>query len=189
MTFPPPPNEDRNLEAAKIAAAMLRFQEPLAHLMSGHTPEGMPKTGVDSYTFFPGARPVLRDQVAAYLAGLPSPAVLAPTTARGLISLILLQELTGERHAVMQHELDNQCGLLSESAPGADSDRVLLEFDDESHLFSLAAVRQLARRFGILVGWNVGPCNEPDRAEWRINLFGLDGHRYSKGVGPPPVDQ
>lgn len=189
MTFPQPPNEDRSLEAAGIAAAMLRFQEPLAHLMSAHTPEGMPKVGVDSYTFVPGPQTVMRSQVAAYLAGLPSPAVLAPTTARGIIALILLHELAGERRTAMQHELGNQSGILSSSAPGTDTDRVLLEFDDESHVFSLAAVRLLAQRYGILVGWNVGPCNEPDQAEWRMNLFGGDGQRYSKGVCRPPFAQ
>jgi hypothetical protein len=184
-----PAPEDLVLEAAEIAAAMLRFQEPLAHLMSTSTPEGQPVVGVDSYAFYPSPRRVMRDQVATHLAALPSPAFLAPTTARGMVTVILLEELTGERRAVLQRELDNQITGVSELAPGSDTDRVLLEFDDESHLFSLAAVRLWARRYGILVGWNIGPCNEPARAEWRMNLIGGDGKRYSKGLGWPPRDR
>ncbi len=181
MASPASAYDERGLEAAEIVAAMLRFQEPLAKPMSTHTPEGMPVVGVDSYLFLPSPRPVRRDQLAAHLASLPCPALLAPTTARGIVGLILLNELTGERRTVMERELDNQSALLAESAPGSETDRVLLEFDDESHLFSLAAVRLLARCYGILVGWNVGPCNEAGRAEWRMNLFGGDGSGSRRG--------
>ena len=183
MAAPVLANDDMSLEAAQLAAAMLRFQEPLAHLMSAHTPEGLPVVGLDAYAFVPSPRMVARDQVAAYLAGLPSPAMLAPTTVRGIVSLILLQELTGERRAAMQHELDNQGAALNHHAAAADTDRVLLEFDDEVHLFSLGAVRLWARRYGVLVGWSIGRCSEPTRAEWRFDLLGGDGHRYSKGFG------
>lgn len=189
MASPAPAYDDRGLEAAEIVAAMLRFQEPLARPMSKHTPEGMPVVGVDSYVFLPSSRPVRRDQLAAHLASLPCPALLTPATARGIVGLILLNELIGERRTTMQRELDNQSGLLAESAPGSDTDSVLLEFDDESHLFSLGAVRLLACRYGILVGWNVGPCSDAGRAEWRMNLFGGDGQRFSKGVGWPSTDQ
>lgn len=183
MAAPALAQDDLPLEAAQLAAAMLRFQEPLAHLMSKHTTEGMPVVGVDSYAFVPSPKMVPRNRVVAYLATLPSPAMLAPTTVRGVVSLILLQELTGERRAAMQHELDNQRSILAESVSGSDSDRVLLEFDEESHLFSLGAVRLWAQRFGILVGWSMCPCGEPTRAEWQINLLGGDGHRYSKRFG------
>lgn len=179
-------NEDRNLESAEIAAAMLRFQEPLANPMGTSIPPGMPIVGVDSYAFLPSPRPVMRDKMAAHLAALSSPALIAPTTARGIVSLILLQELAGERRSAMQRELDNQSSMLSELAPGPDTDRVLLEFDEESHVFALGALRLWARRYGILVGWNIGPCDERGRAEWRLNLFGGDGKRFSKGVGWPP---
>lgn len=175
--------DDLPLEAARLAAAMLRFQEPLAHLMRKHTTAGMPIVGVDSYSFLPSPKAVPRDRVAEYLAALASPAMLAPTTLRGLVSLFLLQDLTGDRRAAMQHELDNQCAILAECAPGSDADRVLLEFDEEVQLFSLAAVRLWAQRFGVLVGWNICRCSEPTRAEWRLHLLGGDGHRYSKRFG------
>jgi hypothetical protein len=183
MAAPALAQDDLPLEAAQLAAAMLRFQEPLAHVMSAHTPEGMPVVGVDAYAFLPSSRRVPRDQVAQYLAALPDPAMLAPTTIRGIVGLILLQELTGERRTAMQHALDNQAAALTEYASAADTERVLLEFDEESHLFSLGAVRLWAQRFGVLVGWNMGRCDEPTRAEWRFKLFGGDGHRYSQPFG------
>lgn len=172
-------------EAAEIAAAVLRFHEPLAHLSSSGTPEGRPVVGVDACVFLPSSAPIRKDRVPDYLAGLPCPAFLVPTTLRGFISLILLDDLTGERRAAMQHELDNQTTGLTESAPGADSDRVLLEFDDEANVFSLGSVRRWAGQYPIFVGWNVAPCADPSRAEWQLNLFGGDGRRYSRGVGPP----
>lgn len=81
----------------------------------------------------------------------------------------------------MQHELDNQSAAMRHYAAAADTDRVLLEFDEETHLFPLSAVRLWAQRYGVLVGWNMSRCNEPTRAEWRFNLLGGDGHRHSKG--------
>ena len=183
MTAPALANDDLPLEAAQLAAAMLRFQEPLAHQTSAHTPDGLPVVGVDAYAFVPSPRMVARDQVAAYLAALPGPAMLAPTTIRGIVSLILLQELSGERRAAMQHQLDNHSAAMRHYAAAADTDRVLLEFDEEAHLFSLGAVRLWAQRYGVLVGWNMNRCNEPTRAEWRFDLLGGDGHRYSKEFG------
>ncbi|MGE0353448.1 MAG: hypothetical protein AB7Q69_09425 [Gemmatimonadales bacterium] len=171
------------LQAAEIAAAMLRFQEPLAHVPGTHTPAGMPAVGVDAYAFVPSSRPVSRNRLAEHLAALPSPAFLAPTTARGVVGLVLLHELGEERRAAMQRQLDNHAAVLAELAPGSGSDRVLLEFDEESHVFSLAAVRLWARRFVVLVGWNIGPCGDPSRAEWQINLFAGDGRRFSSGAG------
>ena len=175
--------QDVRLEAAEIAATILRFQEPLAHLSSSSTPEGLPRVGVDAYKFMPSSRLILRHEVPSYLAALPCPAFLAPTTVRGCISVMLLDELAGERRRVMEHDLANQSTGLTESAPGPDSDRVLLEFDDEARVFSLAALRLWAGLYPIFVGWNVVRCSNPNRAEWQLNLFGGDGHRYSKGVG------
>ena len=175
--------DNENLEAARLAAALLRFQEPLAHPMSASTPEGHPVIGVDAYVFMPSSRRILRSDVPTYLAGLASAAFIAATTTRGMFTLLLLHELSGERRTSMQKELDNQHAGLLGLAPGPDTDRVLLEFDEESHLFSMAAVRLWAQRFALTVGWNIEPCPEPDRAEWRLYLIGGDGHRYSREVG------
>ena len=170
-------------EAAALAAAILRFQEPLAHLPSTSTPAGMPVVGVDAYVFLPSVRRVPRAGIEDYLAALPGPALLAATTARGVVALVLLDELAGERRASLEHEIENQRDGLLAAAPGADADRVLLEFDAETHLFSLAGVRRWSERYLLTAGWNIQPCPEPARAEWRLNLFGGDGRRYSRGAG------
>jgi hypothetical protein len=175
---------DENMQAAALAAAILRFQEPLAHQSAGATPEGMPVVGVDACVFSPASSPVPRRDVAAYLAGLPGPAWIAATVMRGAYSVLLLDELAGDRRASMQRELDNQREGLASLATGPGTDRVLLEFDAEVHLFSLAAVRRWAERYLLTTGWNIQRCPEPDRAEWRLNLFGGDGRRYSRGAGP-----
>ena len=183
MTPPAVVPGDANLDAGRLAAAMLRFQEPLAHLMSVSTPQGIPIIGVDAYVFLPSSRRVLRPDVDAYLAALPGAAFIATTTTRGMLALVLLEELSGERRVSLQKELDNQYTGLLELAPGPDTDRVLLEFDEETNLFSMAGVRRWAQRFGLTVGWSIEPCPEPDRAEWRLNLLGGDGRRRSKGFG------
>jgi hypothetical protein len=172
-----------DLDAACLAAAMLRFQEPLAAVMHHRTPAGEPELGVDLYSFLPFPKRVLRSEVPTFLASLPCPAMLASTIIRGIVSVTLLDELSPERKAAMQHELDNQLSFFQEGglaeAPG--TDRVLLEFDDESLEFPLGAVRHWAERYGVLVGWSVVPSEDPARAEWRINLLGGDGRRYSRG--------
>jgi hypothetical protein len=183
MAAPRDPHED-HLEAARVAVAMLRFQEPLAHLQASSTPEGMPVIGVDAYVFLPSPQPILRPQLAEYLTTLSCPAFLAPTTARGFISVSLLDDLSADRRRAMKHHLSNQVSGLTEMAPGADADRVLLEFDDEVHLFSLGAVRRWAGFYPVFVGWSIWPSSDRSRAEWQMNLFGGDGKRYSKGVGP-----
>lgn len=174
-----------DLAAARLAAAMLRFQEPLASLMKHSTPAGQPELGVDCYAFMPYPKRVLREDLPAFLASLPSAVMLAPTIIRGIVSISLLEELSPDRRTSMQHDLDNQQSIFGDVVPmdASDGDRVLLEFDDESHQFSLGAVRLWAGRYGILVGWNLAPCEDRDRADWRINLIGGDGKRRSKGGG------
>lgn len=171
------------LDAARLAAAMLRSQEPLVPLLKHSTPAGQPVLGVDCYAFIPAPKQVPREEIPAFLASLPCPAMLAPTIIRGIISLTLLDELSGDRRAAMKHELDNQLSFFQGDmfAGATDSDRVLLEFDDESLEVPLGAVRLWAGRYGILVGWSVVACEDRGRAEWRINLIGGDGQRYSKG--------
>jgi len=183
MASPAFVHDDLAHHAAELAAAMLRFLEPLAHLARFRSSKPAPIVGVDAYVFSPSPRLIPRDQVAGYLAALPSPAVLAPTTTRGVIALTMLHELSGERRTAMQHQLDNQLAALEAFAHAPADDRVLLEFDDESHVFTLGAVRVWAERFSVLVGWNMRSSDEASRAEWRLNLVGGDGERYSKGYG------
>jgi len=110
--------------------------------------------------------------VAEFLAALPGPAIVAPTTTRGMIALMLVSELSDQRRASAQHSLNNQVASLPGADEAPDEAQVLLEFDDETRLFRMAAVRAWAERFGILVGWNVGANVGDDGAAWRFNLFG-----------------
>lgn len=180
MIAPEVQPDDLLLEAATLAAMILRYEERAAHQHPAHTPPGMPVVGEDAYVFPPSTRRVPRDEIPAFLAALPCPAFLAPTTARGTVTLTLLEELSGERRASTQHDLDNQVRILEQFAPGPDGDRVLVAFDDDAQIFSLSAVRLWAMRFGILVGWNIAPCPDPGRAEWQMTLFSASGHRTAK---------
>jgi len=53
--------------------------------------------------------------------------------------------------------------------------RVLLEFGDEAHVVSFAAVRVWSERFAVHVGWSVGPLEDDPRASARLNLYRSDG--------------
>ena len=149
MTAPAFDRDDLLLEAATLASTILRYEERAAHQFGSHTPAAVSVIGQDAYVFPPSSRRVPGDQIPAFLAALPGPALLAPTTVRGTVTLTLLQELSGDRRASIQRNLDNQAAGLKEMAPGPDSDRVLVAFDDQVHLFSLGAVRLWASRF-----WN-----------------------------------
>jgi len=180
MTAPALDHDELLLEAATLAATILSYEERAAHQLGSYTPAGLPVIGQDAYVFPPSSRRVPRDQIPEFLAALPCPALLAPTTVRGTVTLTLLQELSGDRRASVQHNLDNQVAGLRDMALGPDSDRVLVAFDDQVHLFTLGAVRLWASRFGILVGWNITPSTDTGRAEWQMNLFSGSGHRTAR---------
>ena len=67
------------MEAARLAFALIRFAGAVAYPLIGHTPPGVLKVGTEAYMFSPSWRRVPRDEVEAFLVGLPSPALLAPT--------------------------------------------------------------------------------------------------------------
>jgi hypothetical protein len=169
------------LEAARIAVALLRFEELAAHLSDAHTSPGALRVGVDAYTFSPSWRQVPHSQVEAFLVALPSPVLLAPTTIRGVIALTLLHELSGERRRWAEKTYSNfATGLdeLSEALGLSSSSRILLEFDDESHVFSLAGVREWSQQFAVQVGWNIGGLKGEPRADACMRLRRGDGQRF-----------
>lgn len=175
------------LEAASLTFALIRFASAAAHRMPTSTPPGQPRIGEDAYLFTPSWRSVPNKEVPAFLAGLPSPAFLASTTTRGIVSLTLLDELTGERAAWFQKELTNQREGLEETVQqlGLDADaRVLLEFDDEVHVLSLPVLRVWAERFAVHVGWGLQTLEADARASARMRLIRSDGGRSSGGQGP-----
>jgi hypothetical protein len=180
--------DDTLLQAAGLAFAMVRFQEASAHFRRSSTPPGAPRIGVDAYAFFPSLRRVPLAEVVPFLAALPSPAILIPSTSRGSVALILLDELSGDRRTGAEHELNNQQQGLEEMVRQAKLDpqaSVLLDFESEANIFSLKAVRTWAERFAIDVGWSLGSLEDDPRASGRIMLYASDGRR-SFGESLPP---
>ena len=180
--------DDTLMEAASLAFAMARFEEASAHWARHSIPPGAPRLGVDAYGFLPSLRRVPRDGVPAFLAGLTSPAILTPSTMRGVVALILVDELSGDRAIGAQKEFNNQQLGLEEMVQqiGLDAEaRVLLDFENEAHVFSLKAVRLWAERFAVHVGWSVGKLKDDPRASARMMLYGSDG-RNSYGERRPP---
>lgn len=165
--------DDLRLEAARIAFALIRFEEAAAQPYRASTPPGMLAVGAEAYVFTPSWRRVPRQEVESFLAGLPSPALLSPTTTRGVIALTLLHELSGERRRWAEKTLSNftagfdeltgQFGLLPDS-------RILLEFDEESHVFSFSGARLWTQQFGVQVGWRMIRLENDVRAQARLML-------------------
>ncbi len=150
--------DDVRLEAARLAAALIRFAQVAAHPLKTSLPPGSLRVGTEAYVFMPSSRWVPRDQLETFLVSLPSPALLAPTTVRGMIALTLLHELAGERRRGFEHELDNCAAALEEIGPQVGlsaTSRILVEFDEESHVFSFAAVREWTQQFLVQVGWSM----------------------------------
>jgi hypothetical protein len=165
-------------EAARLAFAVLRFAEGAAHPFPGYEPPDTPRLGEDVYVFAPSSRRVPSEAVSAFLAALASPAILFPTTTRGVVAVQLLSELTGDRATSARAEFENQSGGLEEMVRPltlTPNSRVLLEFGDEAHVVSLAAVRVWSERFAVHVGWSVSPLEDDARAAARLNLYRSDG--------------
>lgn len=182
MTAPLPESDDVLMQAASLAFALIRFEEGAAHPFRASTPPGMPRIGEDAYVFAPSWREVPREEVSAFLAGLPSPALLSPTTTRGVVALTLLGELSGERAAWARKTLTNQRAGLEELAAQLGltaASPVLLAFGGEAHVVSLAVLRVWSERFAVQTGWNIGPLEGDSRASARMNLFRGDGHDSS----------
>jgi hypothetical protein len=182
--------DDVRLQAARLAAALIRFEQAAAHLAAGSTPRGTLRVGTEAYQFLPSWRTVPREEVERFLVALPSPAFLAPTTIRGVIALTLLHELSGERRQGAEKTLRNYAAglddLRTRTGLGPASS-VLLEFDDESHVFSFAAVREWAQQFPVQVAWNVRPLDGGGATEACLMLIRSDSREFpgrSCIVGP-----
>jgi hypothetical protein len=169
------------LEAARIAFALIRFEEVAASPSGASTPPGSLRVGTEAYVFMPSWRKVPRDAVETFLVGLPSPALLAPTTIRGVIALMLLHELNGDRRRWMEKTLSNFALGLEEFSPQlglAPTSRILLEFDQESHVFSFAGVREWTQQFPVQVRWSISALDRHDRADACMLLRRSDGRTF-----------
>jgi len=173
--------DDLRLEAARIAFALIRFEEVAAHPAGASTPPGSLRVGTEEYVFLPSWRAVPRNEVETFLVGLPSPALLAPTTSRGVVALMLLHELSGDRRRWAEETLSNFAGGLEEIGPRlglSPTSRILLEFDEESHVFSFAGVREWTQQFPVRVGWSIWSLEGDDRADARMMLRRSDGRPF-----------
>src|SRR5687767_6240901 len=171
-------SDEALLQAASLTFAMLRFAEGAAHPSRGATPPDSPRLGAEAYMFAPSSRLVLHDQVPAFLASLSSPAVLLPTTTRGVVALLLLEELSGERAAAARHAFaNNRANLdyLADRLGLTDDSLILLEFEDEAPVVSLGVLRLSCERFAVDIGWSVSALADDSRAAAQLNLFRSDG--------------
>lgn len=172
---------DVRREAARLAFALIRFAGAIAYPMPGSRPSGAPEIGREAWIFAPSWKPVPRDEVEAFLAGLSSPALISPTLARGSVVLLLVDELQGERRKWADKTRNNFVGCLDETVSRlglTPASRVLVEFDDESLVFSLAAVRAWALTLAVEVGWNLARLDGEPRAEAVMKLLRHDGKTF-----------
>ena len=170
--------DDVNHQAARLVFALLRFADGAAHADRSSTPRGVPLIGTECYIFAPSWRRIPIGDVPQFLADLPSPALLTPTTTRGIATLTLLDELAGERRAWAAKSLTNQQAGL-ETMVGqlnlGEGSRVLLQFDAEEYWYPLAVLRRWCAQFGVHVGWNLRRYEDDARAQARLMLVRSDG--------------
>lgn len=188
---------DTRLDAARLAYALLRMEEPMASLFGTCKREGVPVLGEDGYSFSPSWQLIPRAEIAPFLASLSSPALLAPTTTRGVIALTLLHELSGDRRLWGEKVLSNfSAGLdhFIQKFALTDDANVLLAIESEPEIFSLAAVRLWAQQFGVLqVGWALTPLLDDPRAQVQLCVCRSDGQwfpsadAYLSGASAPDV--
>jgi hypothetical protein len=178
MTAIAPLPDELRLEAARIAFALLRFEEAVVHPLRAHTSPGELAVGTQAYVFTPSWRKIPREEVASFLVGLPSPALMSPTTTRGMVALTLFHELSGDRRRWAEKTLSNFTTVFDELSGRfglTSASRILLEFDEESHVFSFAGTRLWTEQFGVQVGWNMIPLENDPRAQARLMLRRSDG--------------
>jgi hypothetical protein len=176
---------DARSEAARIAFAIIRFEEPMARPLGNTTPPGQLAIGTEAYVFTPSWRKVPRHDVEAFLVSLPGPALISQTTTRGMLALTLIGELSGDRRRWAEKTVANFTEAFDEMARQlrlTSASRILLEFDTESHVFSYEGVREWTQQFGVQVGWSMAPLEEDSRADARLVLRRSDG-QWSDG-GP-----
>jgi len=81
--------DDTLRDAATLTFALIRFAQGAAH-PPRVSPPGIPRLGEEAWVFAPSVRRVRLEDAPAFLAGLPCPAMLLPTTTRGIVSLAVL---------------------------------------------------------------------------------------------------
>lgn len=178
MTAPGIRVDENHLRAATLTFALLRFEDGATHAdRSCHLPAA-PHLGEDAYVFLPALRPIACGDVVSFLAGLPSPALLVPTTKRGIVALTLLSELSGERATGARKIFANQRANVEVKAKqlrATPATEVLLSLPDETHAFSFEIVRVWSERFAVQIGWNIVPKVDDSVVRAQFALFRSDG--------------
>jgi hypothetical protein len=177
MTAPVLQPDDSLRDAAALTFAVMRFAEGAAHPPRVQ-PEGLPRLGEETWIFVPSNRRVSFEDVPAFLAGLPSPALLCPTTTRGIVALHLLSELSGERASGARKNFANQRAGLQEMADQlglTPESRIVFESGDETHVVSLAVLTLFIERFLVDIGWSIVDLVNDTRASARLMLHRSDG--------------
>jgi hypothetical protein len=95
-----------------------------------------------------------------------------------MVALTLFHELSGDRRRWAEKTLSNFTTVFDELSGRfglTSASRILLEFDEESHVFSFAGTRLWTEQFGVQVGWNMIPLENDPRAQARLMLRRSDG--------------
>ena len=177
--------DDALVQAAALAFAMVRFEEGAAHPPPWFTPPGQLKLGNEGWIFTPGRRPVPRDEVPRVLATLGSPALLFPTTVRGIVALMLVHELSGGRQRWAEQLLRSQMASVDEAIRRLDlpdQAPVVLQFSDEELVLPVAALRVWGRQFVVNMRWNLLRGDHESQAGARLVLYRCDGARSVGGA-------
>ena len=77
----------------------------------------------------------------------------------------------------MEKEFSNAAAGLDDLTPRlqlSPASRILVDFDEESHIFSFAAVREWTQQFAVSVGWSISPLKDDDRADACLKLVRSD---------------
>jgi hypothetical protein len=176
----PTPDPERP-DAARLALTLLRVAGAAAHPYPGHTPPGQPRIGTEAFVFLPSWTSIPIGEVESFLVSLPSPALLSSTLIRGVINLFLLEELSGDRRRWAEKTLSNQVACFDSMCTQqglTDNTRVLLEFEEESHIFPLPTIRYWARQMAVDIGWTLNRLDDEPRAGACLLLMRADGNPF-----------
>lgn len=109
---------DSSLEqAASLGFALLRFETAAANAAFAPGPTDQ-APGTDAFIFLPVMRRVATNDVVTFLASCPSPAIVIPSSTKGMIALVLLSEVTGERRRSAEHLFEQYRAALRSAAEG-----------------------------------------------------------------------
>ena len=167
-------------QAATLAFALLRFETGAGNeSLAGAAPDDV--LGRDAFIFLPVVRRVGYADVVPYLAACPSPAILVPSSTRGMVALLLLSELTDDRRRWAENLFQDYRNSLRAAADRlglTPASSIVFEFDDEAHDFSFATLSLCCERFIVQVAFNLDPMLYDDpRAMVRLNAIRSDGVR------------